>query len=81
MDFSVQLELVAAGLGVALVPDLTVETIPEGVTLLKPATPIERTIFLAARAPRFADPGIQNLTEIIEKSAAAILKDRRQRLQ
>ncbi|MGH3206568.1 MAG: LysR family transcriptional regulator [Trebonia sp.] len=81
MDFSVQLELVAAGLGVALVPDLTVETIPEGVTLLKPATPIERTIFLAARAPRFSDPGIQNLVEIIEKSAAAILKDRRQRLQ
>ncbi|MGH3299253.1 MAG: LysR family transcriptional regulator [Trebonia sp.] len=81
MDFSVQLELVAAGLGVALVPDLTVETIPEGVILLKPATPIERTIFLAARAPRFSDPGIQNLVEIIEKSAAAILKDRRQRLQ
>jgi DNA-binding transcriptional LysR family regulator len=73
MDFSVQLELVAAGLGVALVPDLTVETIPEAVTLLRPATSIERTIFLAARAPRFSDPGIQNLAGIIEKSAAALL--------
>ena len=81
MDFSVQLELVAAGLGVALIPDLTVETIPEGVTLLRPTTPIERSIFLAARAPRFSDPGIQNLAEIIEKSAAARLTERRQRLQ
>ena len=81
MDFSVQLELVAAGLGVALIPDLTVETIPEGVTLLRPTTPIERCILLAARAPRYADPGIQNLAEIIEKSAAARLTERRQRLQ
>jgi DNA-binding transcriptional LysR family regulator len=79
MDFSVQLELVAAGAGVALVPDLTVDTLPEGVTLLRPAAPIERTIYLAARAPRFADPGIRNLAEIIEESAAARLTARRQR--
>ncbi|WP_042405089.1 LysR family transcriptional regulator [Streptacidiphilus carbonis] len=81
MDFSVQLELVAAGLGVALIPELTVETIPEGVTLLRPTDPIERNILLAARAPRYSDPGIQNLAEIIEKSAAARLAERRQRLR
>lgn len=78
MDFSVQLALVAAGVGVALVPDLTIETLPEGVELLSPATPIERTVFLAARAPRFADPGIQNLAGIIERSAAARLTAGRQ---
>ncbi|MFF1399448.1 LysR substrate-binding domain-containing protein [Streptomyces sp. NPDC058287] len=81
MDFSVQLELVAAGVGVALVPDLTVETLPEGVELLSPAKPIERTILLAARASRFADPGIRNLAEIIEESARAQLTARGQRHQ
>ncbi len=79
LDFSVQLELVAAGVGVALVPDLTVETLPKGVELLGLATPIERSIFLTVRAPRFADPGIQNLAEIIEGSAATRLTARRRR--
>ncbi|MER5959885.1 LysR family transcriptional regulator [Streptomyces longhuiensis] len=78
LDFSVQLALVAAGVGVALVPDLTVETLPDGVDLLTPSTPIERTIFIAARAPRFNDPGIHNLAAIIEESAAARLTAPRQ---
>jgi DNA-binding transcriptional LysR family regulator len=78
MDFSVQLELVAAGVGVALVPGLTAERIPAEVGLLRLATPIERTIFLAARASRFADPGIRNLARIIEGSATARLTAGRQ---
>jgi DNA-binding transcriptional LysR family regulator len=76
MDFSVQLELVAAGVGVALVPGLTAEQIPADVELLSLATPIERTIFLAAQQPRFADPGIRNLATIIEESARARLTTR-----
>lgn len=74
MDFSVQLELVAAGVGVALIPDLAVTTIPEGVSILGLAAPVERTVFLAARTPRFAEPGIQTLTAIIEATAAARFK-------
>jgi DNA-binding transcriptional LysR family regulator len=73
MDFSVQLELVAAGLGVALVPDLTVDHVPRGVQLLPLATPVERTLFLAARTPTLADPGIRNIADLIEESAHARL--------
>jgi DNA-binding transcriptional LysR family regulator len=37
MDFAAQLELVAAGVGVALMPVLTVAAVPAGVRLLRPA--------------------------------------------
>ncbi|WP_234407412.1 LysR substrate-binding domain-containing protein [Microterricola viridarii] len=76
LDFGVQLELVAAGMGVALVPDLTVDHVPEGVELLRPATAIERTIALAARAPSFAEPGIRRLASVIESAAADVLAER-----
>lgn len=79
MDFSVQLHLVAAGVGVALVPDLTIEHVPEGVELIPLHIPIERTLHLAVRNPSFADPGIQNLSRIIETSAAAQLAAHDQR--
>jgi DNA-binding transcriptional LysR family regulator len=77
MDFSVQLELVAAGLGVALVPDLTVDHIPDGVQLVPLAAPVERTLFLAARTPSLADPGIRNIADFIEESAHTRLVARR----
>lgn len=73
IDFSVQLALVAAGVGVALVPDLTIDTVPDGVDLLRLDSPIGRMIFLAARAPRFADPGIQTLATTLKNSARARL--------
>ncbi len=73
MDFAVQLELVAAGVGVALVPDLTVASLPSGVELRRTAIPIERTILLAARSPRFADPGIGRLAQLILRCAATRL--------
>jgi DNA-binding transcriptional LysR family regulator len=69
MDFAVQLELVAAGVGVALVPALTVARLPAGVELLTLTSPVTRSIHLAARAPDFADPGIQNLARIITEAA------------
>lgn len=80
MDFTVQLELVAAGLGVALVPDLTIGHVPDGVELIRPASPIERTILLAARTTGFTDPGIQGLTGIIEEAASNTLAARRKQL-
>jgi DNA-binding transcriptional LysR family regulator len=69
MDFAVQLELVAAGVGVALVPALTVAHLPTGVELLELTSPVTRSIHLAARAPDFADPGIQNLVRLITEAA------------
>lgn len=69
MDFAVQLELVAAGVGVALIPALTVAHVPEGVKLRDLATPVVRSIHLAARTPDFADPGIQNLVRVLTETA------------
>jgi len=72
-DFSVQLELVAAGMGVALVPDLTLVHVPAGVRLLPLAEPVERTLFIAMRGSSLADPGIANLAQIIGEAAASRL--------
>jgi GNAT superfamily N-acetyltransferase len=38
VDFAAQLALVAAGAGVALIPDLAIDTVPDGIALL-PLTP------------------------------------------
>lgn len=65
MDFAVQLELVAAGVGVALVPALTVASLPAGVELVELTSPVRRSIHLAARTPDFADPGIRNLADVL----------------
>ncbi|SFN89608.1 LysR family transcriptional regulator [Mycetocola miduiensis] len=69
MDFAVQLELVAAGVGVALVPALTVAHLPAGVELLELTVPVRRSIHLAARTPDFNDPGILNLASILADTA------------
>jgi DNA-binding transcriptional LysR family regulator len=69
MDFGVQLELVSAGVGVALVPALTVSHLPEGVELVQLAVPVRRSIHLAARTPDFADPGIRNLVGYLSDAA------------
>lgn len=69
MDFAVQLELVAAGVGVALVPALTTAPLPAGVELVELSSPVKRSIHLAARVPDFADPGILNLADILSDSA------------
>lgn len=73
MDFAVQLEWVAAGVGVALVPALTVAKLPDDVVLRELERPVERSIHLAARTPVFADPGVQTLARILTDSAASRL--------
>jgi len=70
MDFGVQLELVAAGAGVALVPSLTVDRLPDGVELLDLSAPVERSLLLAMREPRAADPGIRTLSVLLADAAA-----------
>jgi DNA-binding transcriptional LysR family regulator len=68
-DFAVQLELVAAGAGVALVPDLTVETVPEGVALRPLITPVERSFFVAVRRASAADAGLRTLVDRLRDDA------------
>jgi DNA-binding transcriptional LysR family regulator len=68
VDFAVQLALVAAGAGVALVPGLTADTVPDGVTLRPLARPVTRHIAVAVRNERRGDPAISRL---IERLAAA----------
>jgi DNA-binding transcriptional LysR family regulator len=74
-DFSVLLELVAAGAGVALVPQLTVATIPEGVHLHTLKSPIFRHDFVVTRTPAQRDPGIQRLTQSLRNSAKSVLAE------
>ncbi|GAA1440549.1 LysR family transcriptional regulator [Leifsonia poae] len=73
MDFAVQLELVAAGTGVALVPSLAIAQLPAGVDLRELTSPVKRSIHLAARQPDFADPGIQNLAAVLTEAASSRL--------
>jgi DNA-binding transcriptional LysR family regulator len=69
MDFAVQLELVAAGVGVALIPALTIAAVPAGVDLHEMNVPVRRSIALATRTPDLADPGLHNLALILEDAA------------
>jgi DNA-binding transcriptional LysR family regulator len=70
-DFAVQLELVAAGAGVALVPDLTIETVPAGVALRPLADAVERSFFVAARRASATDAGIRTIAERLRETALA----------
>jgi DNA-binding transcriptional LysR family regulator len=73
MDFAVQLELVAAGVGVALVPALTIARLPDGVALVDLRMPVRRSLHLAARTHDFADPGIVTLSGILRDAARGFL--------
>jgi DNA-binding transcriptional LysR family regulator len=72
-DFSVLIELVAVGAGVALVPQLTVARAPEGVHLHPLKSPIFRHDFVVTRGPAQPDPGIQRLTQLLRDSARSVL--------
>lgn len=69
MDFAVQLELVRAGVGVALIPDLTVAAIPQGVMLARPSLPLERRIVAARRTTMRGDAGLDQLIRVLRDSA------------
>ncbi len=74
-DFSVLLELVAVGAGVALVPQLTVARVPEGVRLHPLKSPIFRHDLVVTRSPAQPDPGIQRLTQLLRDSARSVLAE------
>jgi DNA-binding transcriptional LysR family regulator len=68
-DHSVQLELVAAGIGVALIPRLAARALPDGVTLLPVDPPVHRHHFALTRRPARRDPGIRRIVELLNDNA------------
>ncbi len=72
-DFSVQLELVAAGIGVALVPRLAARAVPEGLRLLPIHPPVQRHHFALTRRSAQSDPGIRRIVELLDDNATQLL--------
>lgn len=79
-DFSVLLELVAIGAGVALVPQLAVAALPAGVCLRPLRSPVFRHDFAVTRHSAQPDPGIRRLTGLLRRSADAVLAEHTARL-
>ncbi len=73
-DFAVLLALVGVGAGVALVPELAIDRLPEGVQLLTYETPVHRHLFLATRSSSSADPGLARLRGAISHAASALVR-------
>lgn len=74
-DFAVILSLVGAGAGVALVPGLAVDRVPDGAQLLTLEQPVDRHLFVAARASSDADPGLARLRTAIARAWATTTRD------
>lgn len=68
-DFAVQLALVRAGVGVALVPGLGCTAVPAGVVLCRLRTPVRRHISFATRFGSRSDVGLDALRRAIAQSA------------
>lgn len=58
-DFAVLLALVGVGAGVALVPELAIDLLPDEVHLLPLEQPVDRHLCLAARSSSTADAGLR----------------------
>ena len=76
-DFDVQLALVRAGVGVALVPQLALDRPLEGVTVLEPETTIERHLYVVTRAELHTDPGVVRLTDALRTATVVQIGRRR----
>jgi DNA-binding transcriptional LysR family regulator len=72
-DHAVQLQLVAAGIGVALVPQLAAQAVPEGLRLLPVHPPVERHHFALTRRSARSDPGIRRIVELLTDTATRLL--------
>ncbi|MGO4104647.1 LysR family transcriptional regulator [Leifsonia sp. YAF41] len=72
-DFSVILALVAAGAGVALVPQLTVGQLPAGVTLRSLTVPVVRYDTVVTRQATAADLGAQRILALLADSAGRLV--------
>ena len=72
-DFSTQLALVAAGAGVALIPNLGCVAIPEQVMLHRLTQPVHRHLHLATRRGGRTDPGLARLANLLRDAAHTTL--------
>ena len=75
-DFDVQLALVRAGVGVALIPELALDRAHEGITVLEPRTTIERHLYAATRTELHNDPGMVRLIDALRAAAAVRIGER-----
>jgi DNA-binding transcriptional LysR family regulator len=75
-DFASQLALVGAGVGVALVPQLTVATIPDGVFLSDLAEPVHRHLFVVTREGAGVDAGLRTVIDLLHRSAERLITPR-----
>ena len=72
-DHSVQLRLVAAGIGVALVPRLAAQ--PPRARLLPLHPRVQRHHFALTRSSATSDSGIRRIVELLDEHAARLLAD------
>jgi DNA-binding transcriptional LysR family regulator len=73
-DHSVQLQLVAAGIGVALVPQLAAQPTP-GLRLLPVHPRVQRHHFALTRSSATSDSGLRRIVELLDEHAAGRLAD------
>lgn len=73
-DFSVQLALVAAGAGVALIPRLGCIAVPREVELHRLTTPVQRTSFTVTRSTSRADAGLLRVQHLVADAAADLAR-------
>jgi len=74
IDYSVQLALVAAGAGVALVPRMAVAEAPSGVGFRAPTPAVHREVSVATRRSSSGDAGLRALVDAITRAAADVLE-------
>ena len=72
-DFSTQLALVAAGVGVALIPNLGCVAMPEHVMLRRLTQPVHRHLHLATRRSGRTDPGLARMADLLRGAARTTL--------
>jgi DNA-binding transcriptional LysR family regulator len=72
-DFASQLALVAAGAGIALVPQLTLAIVPDGVCLSELVEPVYRHLFVVTRQGAAADAGLRTVIDLLERSADRLI--------
>ncbi len=64
-DYPTSLRLVAAGAGVALIPDLGLQQVPDGVAVLDLQRPRHRTVELITKSSSAERPAIQALIDVV----------------
>lgn len=72
-DFAVQLDLVAAGAGVALIPALATSSIPPGVELLETDPAVHRRSQLVRRRAGQGDPALERIADALRRAVPTFL--------